>query len=95
MDGTIGEVPAAYLCFGRALGYMETPPGSGMYTLFDVHGAGAQRSDPKSGNPADYPHGRGPQGDVIRINNYIRLVRGVSSKASTTDIPKTTWSNLK
>ena len=28
----------------------------------DVHGAGAQRSDPKSGNPADYPTGRGPAG---------------------------------
>ena len=43
--------------------------------LLDVHGAGAQRSDPKAGNPADYPHGRGPQGDVIRIFNYVRCVR--------------------
>jgi hypothetical protein len=41
----------------------------------DVHGAGAQRSDPKSGNAAMFPHGRGPQGDVIRISNYVRLVR--------------------
>jgi hypothetical protein len=49
--------------------------GSGNYQLMDVHGAGAQRSDPKEGNPADYPHGRGPQGDNIRINNYVRLVR--------------------
>jgi len=40
-----------------------------------VHGAGSQRSDPKSGNPADYPYGFGPQGDVIRIFNYVRLVR--------------------
>jgi hypothetical protein len=23
-----------------------------------------------------FPHGRGPQGDVIRINNFVRLVRG-------------------
>jgi hypothetical protein len=45
------------------------------YQLVDVHGAGAQRSDPKEGNPADYPHGRGPQGDNIRINNYVRCVR--------------------
>jgi hypothetical protein len=42
----------------------------------DVHGAGAQRSDPKTGDPAMFPHGRGPQGDVIRIYNYVRLVRG-------------------
>jgi len=41
----------------------------------DVHGAGAQRSDPKIGNPADYPQGHGPQGDAIRIYNYVRLVR--------------------
>ncbi len=41
----------------------------------DVHGAGAQRSDPKVGDPADFPYGRGPQGDAIRIYNYVRLVR--------------------
>jgi len=23
-----------------------------------------------------FPHGRGPQGDVIRINNFVRCVRG-------------------
>ena len=45
------------------------------YQFEDVHGAGAQRSDPKAGNPAMFPHGRGPQGDVIRIYNYVRLVR--------------------
>ena len=49
--------------------------GSGNYQLLDVHGAGAQRSDPKTGDPANYPHGRGPQGDVIRICNFVRLVR--------------------
>jgi hypothetical protein len=41
----------------------------------DVHGAGAQRSDPKVGDPAQFPYGRGPQGDAIRIYNYVRLVR--------------------
>jgi hypothetical protein len=46
------------------------------YHYVDVHGAGAQRSDPKTGDPAMVPHGRGPQGDVIRIYNYVRLVRG-------------------
>ena len=49
---------------------------SGDYHYVDVHGAGAQRSDPKSGDPAMFPHGRGPQGDVIRIYNYVRCVRG-------------------
>lgn len=46
------------------------------YHYSDVHGAGAQRSDPKTGDPAQFPHGRGPQGDVIRIFNFVRLVRG-------------------
>jgi hypothetical protein len=40
-----------------------------------IHGAGAQRSDLTSGNPADYPWGFGPQGDVRRIYNVLRLVR--------------------
>ncbi len=57
----------------------KTPP----KTWLDVHGAGAQRSDPKQGNPASFPEGRGPQGDAIRIYNYVRLVRGESSKANT------------
>jgi hypothetical protein len=42
---------------------------------YDVHGAGAQRSDPKSGDSADWPTGNGPQGDAIRIYNMVRLVR--------------------
>ncbi len=67
---------AIYISFGQALGWMQFPPGSGNYRLLNVHGAGAQRSDPKSGNPDDYPHGRGPQGDVIRIYNFVRCVRG-------------------
>jgi len=41
----------------------------------DVHGAGAQRSDPKAGDPAEFPYGAGPQGDAIRIFNFVRLVR--------------------
>jgi hypothetical protein len=59
---------AAYLSFGRAMGYFN---GEWM----DVHGAGAQRGDPKAGDPAAYPTGHGPQGDAIRILNYVRLVR--------------------
>lgn len=69
---------AVYVAFGRALGWMQMPPGSGMVYLMDVHGAGAQRSDPKAGDPAYFPYGRGPQGDVIRIYNYVRCVRTAS-----------------
>lgn len=73
---------ATYVCFGEALGWMEEPPASGNYTLMDVHGAGAQRSDPKVGDPANWPYGHGPQGDVIRIHNYVRLVRNADSTLS-------------
>jgi hypothetical protein len=64
-----GGNAAAYLAFGRALGYM-----GGAWV--DVHGAGSQRSDPKAGDPGMYPTGRGPQGDAIRILNFARCVRG-------------------
>jgi hypothetical protein len=60
----------------RALGWMRFPPGRGEYRLLDVHGADAQRSDPKADDPAMFPHGRGPQGDVIRIDNFVRLRGG-------------------
>jgi hypothetical protein len=58
-------------------------------TLLDVHGAGAQRSDPKTGDPSDYPEGHGPQGDVIRIYNYVRPVRSVSTTADSYSIVDT------
>jgi len=80
---------ASYVSFGRALGWMEMPPNSGNYTLMDVHGAGAQRSDPKSGDPANWPYGHGPQGDVIRIYNYIRLVRDFTPTEAQNDLPET------
>ena len=63
---------AAYISFGRAMGYMTEFGG-----WSDVHGAGAQRSDPKTGTASDFPQGRGPQGDAIRILNYVRLVRTI------------------
>ncbi|RJP66703.1 MAG: DUF1566 domain-containing protein [Ignavibacteriales bacterium] len=63
---------ACYVAFGRAMGNMNN-------NWIDVHGAGAQRSDPKTGNPADYPTGFGPQGDAIRIYNYVRKVRNVDT----------------
>ena len=52
--------------------------GTGTYRLMDVHGAGAQRSDPKAGDPQDFPDGRGPQGDVVRIYNFVRCVRSAA-----------------
>ena len=52
----------------------------------DVHGAGAQRSDPKGGSLSSFTHvGNGyynpqaPQGDAVRIFNYVRLVRNVTT----------------
>lgn len=75
----------SYVSFGRALGWMEEPPMSGNYMLMDVHGAGAQRSDPKDGDPANYPYGNGPQGDVIRIFNYVRLVRDFDAGTGSED----------
>jgi hypothetical protein len=43
----------------------------------DVHVAGVQRSDPKAGDPNEFPNCLGPQGDAIRILNYVRLVRTI------------------
>jgi hypothetical protein len=76
-----------YLAFGRAGGWQKFPPSATCYTLNDVHGAGAQRSDPKiasnistigtacSGGTA---YGLGPQGDSQRANNFVRLVRDLA-----------------
>ena len=67
-DGSGGR--AVYLAFGRGLGTYDGT------TVQDVHGAGCQRSDSKDGDPADFPAlGFGPQGDVQRVFNYVRLVR--------------------
>jgi len=71
-----GGSRAVYLAFGRALGFMN---GQWM----DVHGAGAQRSDEKSGDESQLPKGHGPQGDAQRINNMVRLVRGGSAELRT------------
>ena len=71
---------AVYVSFGRAMGYLN-----GVW--MDVHGAGAQRSDPKAAVPVGDPsyetvaaYGgsavvHGPQGDVVRIENFARCVR--------------------
>lgn len=79
---------AVYCSFGRATGWMERPPNSGQYQLLNVHGAGAQRSDPKDGDPEDYPYGHGPQGDVIRIFNHVRPVRTIEYTTDTRAVPE-------
>jgi len=68
---SLGDAPdtAIYIAFGRGTAYDGT----------NVHGSGSLRSDPKVGDPADYPNGRGPQSDEIRIYNYVRLVRDAGS----------------
>lgn len=70
-----GGHSAVYVCFGEALGYFKPPFSYGRGKLMDVHGAGAQRCDFKTGNADDYPQGHGPQGDVVRIKHFVRLVR--------------------
>ena len=54
--------------YDRSLGYIDG-------VFLDVHGAGGQRTDPKTGDPS---YGMGPQGDVRRVYNYVRLVRNVN-----------------
>ncbi|QTA80808.1 DUF1566 [Desulfonema limicola] len=71
LDG--GPFPSGiYISFGRAMGYMNN-------SWTDVHGAGSQKSDIMVGDPAKYPTGRGPQGDAVRIYNYVRLVRNMEN----------------
>ena len=87
-----GGGDADYVAFGRALGWPTTNP-----KWVDVHGAGAQRSDPKTGPPylgagftthtvttngTTYTgYSHGPQGDAIRGLNYVRLVRAGNSSS--------------
>lgn len=72
LDGVNPYSGAVYIAFGEGLGEMNG-------NLMDVHGAGCQRSDPKSGNIEDYPQYFGPQGDVRYVYNYVRLVRDIGS----------------
>jgi hypothetical protein len=67
-----------YVCFGQAFSAWIRQ-GKKM----NAHGAGAVRSDPKTGNPSQWPNGLGPQGDEIRIYNYVRCVRGGDVKTRT------------
>jgi len=70
LDGANPYSSAVYIAFGEGQGEMNG-------NLMDVHGAGCQRSDPKSGNINDYPQFFGPQGDVRYVYNYVRCVRNI------------------
>lgn len=72
---------AAYISFGRALGNMTEFGG-----WVDVHGAGAQRSDPKFGVPEGQEEGFGPQGDARRAYNLVRCVSGGPVVATDIDV---------
>jgi hypothetical protein len=69
LDGPNPGGSAVYIAFGRATGKMRG-------RVMDVHGAGAQRSDPKVGQGQPQLQFRGPQGDTLRVSNFVRLVRG-------------------
>lgn len=62
---------ACYIAFGKAY----SRENSSATEYYDWHGAGAQRSDPKSGDPEDYLLESDNADDLIRIENYVRLVR--------------------
>ena len=76
---------AAYLSFGRALGFFHS-------SLMDVHGAGSQRSNGKiditrGSSSTDVGYGtfyyKGPQGDILRLNNCVRCVREIGDAPCT------------
>jgi len=70
LDGKNPYSSAVYIAFGEAQGIINGK-------LIDVHGAGAQRSDPKSGDIGKYPSSFGPQGDIRMVYNYVRCVRTI------------------
>jgi hypothetical protein len=80
IDGINPYSAAVYIAFGEAQGKMNN-------TLMDVHGAGAQRSDPKAENATNYPDYFGTQGDVRYVFNYVRCVRD-ASESSSIEIPQ-------
>jgi hypothetical protein len=75
LDGPRPGSQAVYIAFGRALGKMRD-------RIMDVHGAGTQRSDPKTGSPTS----RSPQGDMIRVENFALCVRGGMANTYTSNV---------
>lgn len=71
MGGSV-ESYGAYVVFGKGMGVMNNE-------VVDAHGAGSQRSDPKTGDREDYPAADldAPQGDEQRVFNMVRLVREI------------------
>jgi hypothetical protein len=76
-DGPTPYSDAVYICFGEGQGQMSLQPNN-IPTLYDTHGAGAQRNDPKEIGIDSYPDYFGPQGDIQYVNNYVRAVRTIS-----------------
>lgn len=72
LDGRNPYERAVYVCFGHAWGREPHTD-----ELCDVHGAGAQRSDPKSDNPSNVPYFLGPQKDMQCVYNAVRCVRKI------------------
>jgi hypothetical protein len=67
---------ACYVAFGQAW----SKKNSSSTTYYDWHGAGAQRSDPKSGKPEDYELASEMASDFISTKNFVRLVKNVSAE---------------
>jgi hypothetical protein len=64
---------ATYISFGKAFSKKT----SSATEYYDWHGAGAQRSDPKAGTPADYDMASENATDLVMTKNYTLLVRDV------------------
>ena len=87
-NAVFGGDNAVYFAFGDAQGLLTagvepdcacpTEEANVPYPLVDLHGAGAQRTDPKIGDPANFPYGRYAQSEIVRIFNLVRLVRVAS-----------------
>ncbi len=81
VDNNDDASSGTYVSFGRALGYF-------FESILDVHGAGAQRSNYKINLAAGSGvtevnlasgsfYTKGPQGDILRIDNKVRCVRDI------------------
>jgi ribonuclease BN (tRNA processing enzyme) len=77
-DGKNPAGEGVYVCFGDGQGMINNK-------LVDAHGAGAVRSEPKSGNTSDYPKSFGPQGDIQYVYNYALSVRSIEGTTEIRD----------
>lgn len=65
---------AAYIAFGKAF----SKKNASATQYYDWHGAGAQRSDPKSGVPSDYEMASENATDLVMTKNYTLMVRSTN-----------------